>query len=232
MDAYSVLTNLPGITEVSDGSENTFLMFTNYTAHSSCLLQEPDYVPVMNVDNTAYDVDMVSRYTLDGKTMDMSDPRQVMLYHVNMASFIKLGEWFDYLRENGVYDNTRIIIVADHGFDVNQFDITCNGQDLEYFMPLLMVKDFNATGFTTSSEFMTNGDTPAIATEGLIDNPYNPFTLNPITYDGKQGTQTIFYCEKWDPEDNPGNTFQPGSWYTFLGGDPHDASNWEYLGDY
>lgn len=232
MDAYSVLTNLPSITDISDGSENTFLMFTNYTAHSSCLLQEPDYVPVMNVDNTAYDVDMVSRYTIDGKTMDMSDPRQVMLYHVNMASFIKLGEWFDYLRENGVYDNTRIIIVADHGFDVNQFDITCNGQDLEYFMPLLMVKDFNATGFTTSSEFMTNGDTPAIATEGLIDNPTNPFTKNPITYDGKYGTQNIFYCEKWDPEDNPGNTFQPGSWYTFLGGDPHDAANWEYLGDY
>jgi len=60
MDAYSVLTSLPSITEISDGSENTFLMFTNYTAHSSCLLQEPDYVPVMNVDNTAYDVNMVS----------------------------------------------------------------------------------------------------------------------------------------------------------------------------
>lgn len=232
MDAYSVLTNLPSITEVSDGSENTFLMFTNYTAHSSCLLQEPDYVPVMNVDNTAYDVDMVSRYTIDGKTMDMSDPRQVTLYHVNMASFIKLGEWFDYLRENGVYDNTRIIIVADHGYDVNQFGMSCNDQDLEYFMPLLMVKDFNATGFTTSEEFMTNGDTPAIATEGLIDNPVNPFTKNPITYDGKQGPQTIFHFEDWDPEDNPGNAFQPGSWYTFLGGDPHDASNWEYLGDH
>ncbi|MBE7072365.1 MAG: hypothetical protein E7383_06425 [Ruminococcaceae bacterium] len=232
MDAYSVLTSLPSITEISDGSENTFLMFTNYTAHSSCLLQEPDYVPVMNVDNTAYDVNMVSRYTVDGKTMDMSDYHQVMLYHVNMASFIKLGEWFDYLRENGVYDNTRIIIVADHGFEINQFDISCNGRDLESFMPLLMVKDFNATGFTTSSEFMTNGDTPAIATEGLIDNPINPFTNNPITYNGKQGTQNVIYCRKYDVEDNPGNTFQPGSWYAFLGGDPHDAANWEYLGDY
>ena len=232
MDAYSVLTSLPSITEISDGSENTFLMFTNYTAHSSCLLQEPDYVPVMNVDNTAYDVNMVSRYTVDGKTMDMSDYHQVMLYHVNMASFIKLGEWFDYLRENGVYDNTRIIIVADHGFEINQFDIFCNGRDLEFFMPLLMVKDFNATGFTTSSEFMTNGDTPAIATEGLIDNPINPFTNNPITYNGKQGTQNVIYCRKYDVEDNPGNTFQPGSWYAFLGGDPHDAANWEYLGDY
>lgn len=232
MDAYSVLTSLPSITEISDGSENTFLMFTNYTAHSSCLLQEPDYVPVMNVDNTAYDVDMVSRYTVDGKTMDMSDYHQVMLYHVNMASFIKLGEWFDYLRENGVYDNTRIIIVADHGFEINQFDISCNGRDLESFMPLLMVKDLNATGFTISSEFMTNGDTPAIATEGLIDNPINPFTNNPITYNGKQGTQNVIYCRKYDVEDNPGNTFQPGSWYAFLGGDPHDTANWEYLGDY
>ena len=45
--------------------------------------------------------------------MNMTTNEQVTHYQVNMAAFLKLGEWFDYLRENGVYDNTRIIIVSD-----------------------------------------------------------------------------------------------------------------------
>ena len=32
-------------------------------------------------------------------------------------------------------------------------------------------------------------------------------------------------------EDNNGNTFLPGSWYS-LDGDPHDPENWKYLGTY
>ena len=232
IDAYTVLTNLPEITDISEGSTNTFLMMANDTAHSRCLLQEPDYVPAMRVDNTAYDVDMVSRYTIDGKTMQMEDIVQITQYQATMAAFIKLGEWFDYLKENGVYDNTRIILVSDHGYEVGQFDLYCNDVDLENFMPLLMVKDFDATGFTTSDEFMTNGDTPALATADLIDNPENPFTHNPISTEGKNAPYNIYYSENWDPEDNPGNTFQPGDWFTFTGGDPHDPENWVYLGNY
>jgi arylsulfatase A-like enzyme len=38
-----------------------------------------------------------------------------MHYHSNMATMLRVGEWMDYLKEQGVYDNTRIIIVADHG---------------------------------------------------------------------------------------------------------------------
>ena len=232
INAYSVLTALPDITEIKDGEENTFLLMTNDSSHSECLLQEPDYVPEVNVDNTAYDVDMVSRYTLDGTTMQMTTEKQVTHYHVNIASYIALGEWFDYLRENGVYDNTRIIIVSDHGKDLGQFGITCNGEDMESFMPVLMVKDFGATGFTVSEEFMTNGDTPSLAISGLIDNPVNPFTHNPITSDPKNGEQTVFYSPIYDTKINNGNTFLPGSWYIFKGGDVHDPDNWEYKGDY
>ena len=95
-----------------------------------------------------------------------------------------------------------------------------------------MVKDFNATGFTTSDEFMTNGDTPVLAANGLIDNPVNLFTGNPISSEGKNAPYNIYFSENWDPDDNPGNTFQPGDWFTFTGGDPHDPENWVYLGNY
>ena len=208
-------------------------MLANATTHSPCLLQEPDYVPALVVDNTAYDTkDWVTRYTVDGVTMEMSDVNQVMHYHVNMAALLQLGEWFDYLRENGVYDNTRIIIVADHGRELSQFDITCNGEDMERFMPLLLVKDFNSKGFTVSEEFMTNADVPELATSGLIKDPRNPFTGTPINSELKNEPQTVFFSMEADTPDNNGNTFLPGSWYVFEGGDPHDPENWTYLGDY
>ena len=230
--AYSVLRKLPDITFIDDSSENTFLMFANETAHSPSLLQEPDYTPANFVDNTGYDADMISRYTIDGITMDMSTETQVTHYHANMAAYIQLGEWFDYLRENGVYDNTRIIVVSDHSFALDQFDIKCDSVDMECFMPVLMVKDFNSTGFNVCEDFMTNGDTPAIATYGLIDDPVNPFTGNPIYSTVKNGPQTVFLSDDWDVEYNNDNKyiFVMGSFYTFTGGDIHDPDNWVYSG--
>ena len=103
---------------------------------------------------------------------------------------------------------------------------------MEYFTPLLLVKDFNATGFTVSDEFMTNGDTPTIATAGLIENPVNPFTNNPINSDAKNGPQNVFFAEAIDTSEATGNVFMPGSWYSYEGDDPLDPDNWTYLGDY
>ena len=229
LDSYAVLDNLPELTAVSDSDKNTFLLMANDTTHSPCLLQEPDYVPALIIDNTEYDQDLISKYTVDGVTMKMTEESQITQYHVDMAAFLKLGEWFDYLRENDVYDNTRIIIVSDHGRGINQFDIFCNDQDMEFFMPLLMVKDFNSTGFTVSEEFMTNGDTPTLAMEGIIDDPVNPFTGNPINSDAKNGPQMLFYSEEWNVDVNNGNTYLPGTWL-ILSGDPHDESSWTYSG--
>ncbi len=230
--SFPVLQNLPEITVISNDEENNFLMMSNDTTHAACLLQEPYYLPKLYVDNTAYDINMVERYTIDGKTMEMSNKYQYITYHVNMAAFIQLGKWFDYLRENGVYDNTRIILVADHGQNVSQFDITCNDLDMECFMPLLMVKDFNAKGFTVCEDFMTNGDTPCIATSGIINDPINPFTGNALNSGAKNGPQNVFFTYDSDVEINNGNTFLPGSWYTFTGGDVHDPESWVYVGDY
>ena len=232
IESYAVLDNLPDITIADDSANNTFFMMSNDITHSECLLQEPDYIPANRVDNTAYDTDMVTRYTIDGRTMQMTDSAQVAHYHVTMAAILKLGEWLDYLKELGVYDNTRIIIVSDHGLNLSQFNVFCNGQDMEYFMPLLLVKDFNSTGFTINEDFMTNGDTPTLATKDLIENPVNPATGHPINSDPKNGPQNVLFSKAWDTDKNNGNVFEPGSWYTFTGGDPYDPDNWTYLGDY
>ena len=229
LDSYAALKMLPEITVVDDSEINTFLMMANKTTHSPCILQEPDYIPAIAPDNSAYDVDMEERYTVDGVTMKMVNEKQISHYHVNMAAYIQLGAWFDYLREQGVWDNTRIIIVSDHGTDLHQFNMYSVGVDTEVFMPLLMVKDFNSTGFTVNDEFMTNGDTPTLATAGLIEDPVNPFTGNPINSDAKNGPQMLFYSEDWNVDVNNGNTYLPGTWL-ILSGNPHNKNSWIYSG--
>ena len=226
IDSYPVLKKLPDLTKITDGSVNTFLMMSNDTTHSPCLLQEPDYTPALKVDNTKYDVDMVKRYTVNGLTMRMESAFQVTHYHVNMAAMLQLSNWFDYMRENGVYDNTRIILVSDHGRGLNQFDIKCGGKDMEYFLPLYMVKDFNSKGFKVSDEFMTVGDTPAIATSGLINDPKNPFTGTPLNVSFKNGPQTLYYKKDYNPDGKEAKIFVPDSKF-ILNGNPHDPENWK-----
>lgn len=232
LNDYAVLKNLGNISVLNDNDQNTFTMIAFDSTHSPCLLQTPDYVPSANVDNTAFNEKNDSRYTINGRTMSMSNVNQVTHYHVNIATYIQLGEWFDYLRANGVYDNTRIILVSDHGKDIDQFGINCNGQNLECFMPLLMVKDFNAKGFNVKEDFMTNGDTPLLATKGLINSPVNPFTGNPLTSEAKNGTQTVLYTEEWNPSDKYVYNFAPGPHFAFNGKIPFDANAWKYLGEW
>ena len=226
IDSYPVLKKLPELTKISEGSSNTFFMMANDTTHSPCLLQEPDYVPALKVDNTKYDVDMVNRYTVNGITMRMESAFQVTHYHVNMAALLQLANWFDYMRENGVYDNTRIILVADHGCGLNQFDLKCGGEDMEYYLPLYMVKDFNSKGFKSSDEFMTVGDTPAMATSGLFNDPKNPFTGNPLNASLKKGPQTLYYKKGYNPTSQEAKTFVPDSKF-ILNGNPHDPGSWK-----
>ncbi len=230
LNAYTVLTNLSNITVINDSSENTYLAMDNDTTHYPCYLQQPDYVPAAKVDNTAYDVNMTERYTVNNVTMDMSTIDQRRHYHVNMATYLELGKWLDYLRANDVYDNTRIILVADHGRCLNQFGISCNNQDLECFMPLLMVKDFNAKGFTVNEQFMTNADVPTIATSGIIKDPVNPFTGKPINSDAKNGPQTVIFTPAWNPSALEGTTFPESDRYVISGGKPHDPQSWKYAG--
>ena len=235
LKCYSVLHALPEMTQISDGAENTFVMMSNSTTHEPQLLTEPDYLPAVEVDNTAYDAAHMDRFTLDGRTMRMETSVQMQYYHVNMAAMLQFGAWMDYLRENGVYDNTRIIIAADHGRVLGQFDDmifgTGRNEDVMVFNPLLLVKDFDSDAFTVDRSFMTNADVPTLAFADLIADPVNPFTGNPVNDDLKYAAeQHIFSTRKFRIQENNGNTFLPGEWYS-VHDDIFDMDNWEKLGE-
>lgn len=234
MNAYTVLEGLNDITTITDSEENCFLCIDNDTTHSPILLQAPEFVPKDKVDNTNYDM-IFSTKMWNKIPLRMKKYRQVAEYQVNLAAYMKIGQWFDYLKENDVWDNTRIIIVADHGYNVAHLDSLVNKDldiDAEYLNPVLMVKDFDCSGFTISYDFMTNADVPTIATAGVIDNPVNPFTGNPINDDAKDsGSMHVMFSEDWRVSENNGTTFLPASWYS-VHDDIYEQSNWEYLGEH
>ena len=223
----SVLQFLPQLTKVTDEDKNTCLVIQNCTTHEPHMLQLPDYELKINVNNTGF------KTAADGK-IHMDTESQIIHYHGNMAALLTIGKWLDYLRKNNVYDNTRIIIVADHGRGLGHFDymkMDNIGFDVELFNPLLLVKDFNEKGFKTSNEFMTNADTPTLATEGIIKNPVNPFTGKLINNAEKLNhPQIITTSKKWETTINNGTVFDTsdGHWYS-VHDDIFKEENWKFI---
>lgn len=221
------LNKLGDMAKISNDGSNTFTLIENDTTHSMDVnLQMPDYTLAEEVDNSEY-IDKWREKLTDAvpeRMINMNTETQLQAYQVNMAALLSIGRWIEYLKENDLYDNTRIIIVADHGYSFFTFDdmIMDNGgeiTDLDMFTPLLMVKDFCESGDTpsekivTSDEFMTNADTAIIALEGLVDDPVNPYTGASINNAQKYARkQYIFDDRIWLSVE--GNIYDPDNWET------------------
>ena len=215
---YSVLTQLSLLTKIDGSAENTFLSIQNSTPHAPSVFQLPDYRLSSNVDNTGY------KTAADGHIL-MNTEERIAHYHSNMATLLELGKWFDFMRKNGVYDNTRIILVADHG------DHTLHQFEAQGFNPLLMFKDFNAKEFTTSNEFMTNADVPALAVKDIIQNPVNPFTGKVISdKEKREHPQIVTTSHKNNINTNNGTCFDTSDGeFLSVHDDIFNPDNWEVV---
>ena len=244
LNTWSVLKNLPEITvleertldqESAEDRPGQLLVMANDTTHFPILLQEPDYEPANVVNNVEFDALHSIRESILGTKMHYNAMRVVQHYDVNMAALLQLGKWFDYLRENGVYNNTRIILVSDHAHDLSAIWDDTWGYEVYPLVPrinaLLMIKDFNATGFKTDWRFMTNADTPTLAMEGLIDHPVNPETGVLITSDVKQTEQghTIVLMESVPLEDGKEKCIYKEEEYYHVGENIFEPTEWTAL---
>ena len=237
MWSYYTMKAINDMTKVDEGSTNNFVYFGTDMTHDTEFLQEPEYEPRDVVDNTKYDKTHTTRFLYKSEMMWIHDAKDFRHYQCNLATLVAIGKWLDHLKEIGCYDNTRIIIVSDHGYYIEnfvnllQYDIGAK-LDGEAFAPLLMVKDFGAHGkIQTSEEFMTTADTPYLATKDVISNPVNPYTGKPITDQGKANGITVFDSDKWKVQINNGTAYLPGDWYS-LKDSIWKKENWKYLGNY
>ena len=166
IDNYSELDYLPNLTD-ANAERDSFIMIDNELVHEPVLMDAPDYVP------------SDKPVTVFGKGEFAHD----MHFITMMAAFRLLARFFDHLKELGVYDNTRIIIVSDHGAGISVLELTNDMPKLRKhsIVASLLVKDFGERGGVhTNMEFMTNADTPALALEGIATDAKNPFTAVPI----------------------------------------------------
>ena len=217
LNAYQVLEKLSDITEIRDSGTGCFLMMANTTTHNEALLQEPAYEPAARVDNRAYDAEHPVRYAMDGREMVLADLNQARHYQMNMAAYLKVGAWLDTLREQGVYDNTRIIIVADHGWDMgfSGDNDTARAFSFSVYNPVLMVKDFDSREpFRTDGRFMTNAETPTLAFREIVKDPFNPFLNREITDQDRNKREHRICNANWHIDGN-GYTFD-GSYMTYI----------------
>lgn len=241
------LNRMEEMTTITDQGKG-FLMMSNDAMHEPCILQRPDYTPEYTVDNTNADAESPRTLTVGNTTIEMTTYMQEGIYSCNAAGLLALGRWFDYLRAEGVWDNTRVIICADHGYDVfsvadrvidadlDQLYASAQGDvsrflDADAYHPLLLVKDFGENGaLTTDETFMTHADVPSLAAQGAVRAAVNPFTGNPLAASKDQKKEVhVFATHNWNPSVNNGYTFgTDGAWFS-VSKDMRKGSNWKLI---
>jgi len=189
---YASLDLYPEMSGTTSEPKNKFYYVTNTLTH------EP------------YSID--SNFELN-PTGNLKYPKKVMKKVGNQFSAVQhlytdatamrlVAKWLKWMKENGVYDNTRIIIVSDHGrnvydpfFKKKKIPKSRKASHPAFFNNVLLVKDFNAQGnLKTDNKFMTQASVPNIATSGIIDG-INPYSGNPL-----KDPQKIFPLHLYDIE--------------------------------
>lgn len=169
---YSSLYYIDELTDfVQTGDTYTF--FCTDAAHD-CVQLDKDYKPSLFVKD-----DIMPLYKwLFGKNK-IETLFNYNFYQCNVLVWQNLARFFTYLKQEGAYDNTRIIVVADHGQELNTpcFNDKNDMKKMAYYNPLLLVKDFDKRGeIEVNNDFMTNADTPFFALANLGISDINPFT--------------------------------------------------------
>ena len=239
MKAYTALQHLPAMTKTDGSAQNTFMILSNTATHDVTMLQEPAFVPQKIVDNTEYEAAHKVRTAVSGRPLELKTAEQMEHYQSDTAALMQLAQWFRFLRENGLWENTRILVVSDHGYEMGLNHIlTGSGEGANALDPydgvmaynaLMMIKDFgNGNEFTVDNSFMTIADMPSEAMRGLIENPVNPFTGNPVSEDAKysEDEQYVMLTD-WRIAENHGNRFSDPVRLVLKNKYLFDESNWE-----
>lgn len=216
LEGYSALDYLPRLTNFDSPTKNAYINFVNNTTHDQMELSAPDYRPKSGPLAKG-----------PSKYADNID------YQSFAGAMLRVGEWFELLKKNGCYDNTRIVIVADHGatgFEEGyKWDEKFSQLAPGRYHPLLMYKNFNAIGqLKINHNFMTTADAPLLILDGIIDAPKNPFTQVPLTNDKKKNGALVCQDDIFMPYHNKDKyvfTADKNKWYR-VRDNIFDSANW------
>ena len=146
-----------------DNGKSTFKVIYNHLSHPPCFLESDSLQLVMDPypDTDGQDKHVNGLYPEHYYT------------EVHMMNFI--ANFIAALKNAGIYDNTRIVLVSDHDFtDCWQLNINPAWKKMVYNWPsaLLMFKDFDSHGdLITSNALMSIEDTSALLIAGIAEAP-------------------------------------------------------------
>ena len=225
-DNYAELYYLPRLTDFSS-NKPTYTLIVNCLTHDPALLQKPDY--------TFFNKKIKSKFktnTAENNKITQED------YDVNAAGLILTGKFLDYLKENGVYDNSRIIIASDHGcpYYVKTPYPEDTTRNILNYNPVLMVKDFYSKGaINVNNDFQTLADIPKIALRGIIQNPVNPYTNKPLIVPTPEETTLLMHVDGFWQKDqfktNP-KFYLKHARFRNIKDNIFDNKNWGTIKDY
>jgi YidC/Oxa1 family membrane protein insertase len=239
---YAFLDLLPRLTSIG-GEDNTYTAIYAHLPHDTALLQLPDYVPSDTAGGGTGEP--AARGRPPAANFATAKFAGDSRYHVNMASLLLMGKFLEFLKKEGIYDNTRIILAADHGRgsgDYAENMLLPDGSTLQSYNPLLMFKDFGpgeggrgeaapgeAAGPAVDNSFMTNADAVFFALKDMPGDPVNPFTnkkLEPRKAEGAKittiGALSSYRHSKYR------YTIHRGQWMG-VHSNIFDPANWELL---
>ena len=113
-----------------------------------------------------------------------------------------LVKYIEHLKDIEIYDNTRIIVVGDHGGRALNYIHFPDEQSLKQYPvdndPILLYKDFNKRGnLVIDKTYMTVGDIPFLVLKDIVNKPINPFTNNQIIELTQKQKEAYPVCNTW-----------------------------------
>lgn len=169
-NAYSALENLTNEVDFVDSKDCINIIVNNVT-------HEPPKEEIMKMLGRDFLIPIANEWCLNQYTAEH--------FYANYLAHESCARFFKFLKDHNCWDNSRIIIIGDHGRDYMR---TINMDFIKEFssaeidpvsmIPLIMFKDFNADGSLKKDvSFMTLADVPVLATQGLPPElQKNPFT--------------------------------------------------------
>ncbi|PIE98938.1 MAG: hypothetical protein CR988_00980 [Treponema sp.] len=216
LQPWSTLAYLPELTFFQE--QGAFDFIYNMTTHEpkaidSSFQMSPSSIVVPEEDLEAYSTEITALHI-----------------YTNIAALKKLSEWFVWMKENDVYDNTQIIIVADHGRDqvinpMMPLEVQGKGKvPYNGFQPLLMFKPFGASSeLSVDDSFMTNADVPSLVLSAF-GSFVNPRTGTPLDQSAKAGEQLVGTGQHREDK-HTGNDFLLYDQY-YVSGNSLDPASW------
>lgn len=216
VNTYTPMYYFKNLTDFTSTDDN-FILIDNEMTHRSLVLDSPDYLPEKS------------------QNLESFPPQSREAQYPTMVNLFKIySDFFNYLRDNDVYDNTRIIIVSDHGMSVSSDLFTEHevGSKLkENYVATLLVKDFGCNDeYSVDDTFMTNADTPLLALQGICNNARNPFTGNLLKVDNKADYTIMTMGESESTQSRYHSRFDiKNNQWAYVSDDIYVDDNWKVL---